>query len=77
LGRLRATRARAALTEALDDPIFDVRRAAVTALEQLDLPPRIGRFGRTDAYEPEPAAESDDDSPWKAKLRGLLPEEDA
>jgi hypothetical protein len=77
LGRLRATRARAALTAALDDPVFDVRRAAAAALEQIDLPPRIGRFGRTDVYEPEPPAESDDDSPWKAKLRGLLPEDEA
>ncbi len=76
LGRLRATPARAALMEAQNDPIYDVRRAATAALEQLDLPPRIGRFGRTDVYEPEPPAESDDDSPWKAKLRGLLPEDE-
>ncbi len=76
LGRLRATHARAALTEAANDPVFDVRRAAVTALEQIDLPPRIGRFGRTDAYAPEPAAEIPDDSPWKAKLRDLLPDDE-
>jgi hypothetical protein len=75
LGRLRATPARAALIAATADPIFDVRRAAITALEQLDLPPRIGRFGRTDVYAPEPSADIPDDSPWKAKLRDLLPDD--
>lgn len=73
LGRLRATQARPSLQRAEHDAVFDVRRAAVTALEQLDLPPRPGRFGR---HEPEPEAPPENqDAPWKDKLRGLLPDD--
>ena len=75
LGRLRATSARDLLVAAVDDENFDVRRAAVAALEQLDLPPRIGRFARAEAAESEPPPD-DADTPWKAKLRGMLPDDD-
>ncbi len=74
LGRLRATAARDELVAATQDAVFDVRRAAVTALEQLDLPPRVGRFARADAPEAESAEPPPDDSPWKAMLRDLLPD---
>lgn len=77
LGRLRATAARDALVSATQDAVFDVRRAAVAALEQLDLPPRVGRFARADAPEGDaPPETTPDDSPWKAMLRDLLPDSD-
>jgi hypothetical protein len=77
LGRLRAAAAQEALTVALGDVNFDVRRAAGAALEQLALPPRVGRFARTDTPEVDVAAPdvSDVDTPWKAQLRGFLPED--
>jgi len=78
LGRLRASATRPALQEAADDPVFDVRRAAVAAIEQIDLPPRVGRFSRNDApiADPPPTEEYEmPDTPWKAKLRGFLPNE--
>lgn len=81
LGKLRATDARVALTAALDDPVFDVRKAVVAAFEQLDLPPRNGRFARH-ATPPEAAPDeaelaAETDAPWKAALRGLLPDDEA
>ena len=77
LGRLRATETRDALLTATSDPVFDVRRAAETALEQLDLPPRTGRFARADAAESDAAPEPSPDTPWKAMLRDLLPDDEA
>lgn len=76
LGRLRAAQARDLLLVACDDVNFDVRRAAVAALDQIDLPPRIGRFARPDLTEAEPPAEPDMDAPWKTLLRGMLPEDE-
>jgi hypothetical protein len=77
LGRLRAAQSRDALTVALSDPVSDVRRAAVSAIEQLDLPPRIGRFARNEGtgaviYTLEQEEEAPD-TPWKSQLRDLLP----
>jgi hypothetical protein len=76
LGRLRAIDTQGALEAALNDPVGDVRRAAVTALEQLPLPPRSLRFPRGDAAATETSDEGDADAPWKAALRGLLPPDD-
>ncbi len=74
LGRLRAISTRAALDDALTDPVGDVRRAAVTALEQLPLPPRSLRFPRGEVAPAEQPGDAD--APWKAALRGLLPPDD-
>ena len=76
LGRLRAVQSRDELTAALSDPVSDVRRAAASAIEQLDLPPRIGRFARNEGtgaveYTLEQEAEAPD-TPWKSQLRGFL-----
>jgi hypothetical protein len=80
LGRLRATEARDDLIAAENDPVYDVRKATLAALEQLDLPPRVVRFSHSGPIEETPAPDvaAEDAGPepdWKAKLRGLLPPE--
>ncbi len=76
LGRLRATSARTRLEAACQDPVADVRQAALTALEHLEMPPRVGRFARGAAPEvlAESGQEDEADTPWKARLRDLLQE---
>ena len=79
LGRLRAADTRTAIEALLDDPVFDVRRSAASAIEQLDLPPRVGRFARNEGgaveISPEVPEEIPDDTPWKTMLRGLIPKD--
>lgn len=79
LGRLRAADTRTAIEALLDDPVFDVRRSAASAIEQLDLPPRVGRFARNEGgaveISPEVLEEIPDDTPWKTMLRGLIPKD--
>jgi hypothetical protein len=74
LGRIRATEAEPQIKKMITDAVPDVRRAAQNALDQIFLPPRIGRFARSDAGI-DVSAEEDisADTPWKSKLRGLIP----
>ncbi len=79
LGRLRATEARDVLTESLRDAVYDVRRAAASAIEQIDLPPRVGRFARNEGSSGVvftlESEEETPDTPWKSQLRGLFPKD--
>lgn len=74
IGRLHMTEYSADLQAMLDDPVFDVRKSAVAALEFLQQPPRpVRRRASTEQIE-QPAEEVESiDTSWKARLRDLLP----
>ncbi|QBD79414.1 ribonuclease D [Ktedonosporobacter rubrisoli] len=82
LGRLAAQSARAEISQLLQDPVYDVRKAAHTALRNLDnkdgrvhraAPTRSPDGTRKWVIETEKqASEAEDDKGWKARLRAMM-----
>jgi hypothetical protein len=80
LGRLGIKQARESILPLLQDPVFDVRKAAQTALRNLSgqrelrppsLPSKIVGGARSWTIG-ETAEAADDDNDWKARLRSMM-----
>jgi hypothetical protein len=80
LGRLGYQQGREAIRALLSDPVYDVRKAAQTALRALNMAPRSQAaqpMRLTDGARSWTIGETDDEaggSDWKARLRSLMEE---
>ncbi len=81
LGRLGVKSARAAISLLLHDPVYDVRRAAQTALralgeketrQQRAAPGRTADGARSWVVENTQPSSDDDDNGWKSRLRSII-----
>ncbi len=73
LSKMHVNEYRNEIRALLTDPVYDVRKAAVYALKHLDESYKSEKHSAETHEDTQPDSEEDDMSPWKAKLRGMIP----